>query len=144
MRPLLATSVSGSTPSAGPTFAQSASRALPAVARSAGDTEAAVVLPPDPPLSGYIVSPISGLIALTGSPSVSAVTIATSVRVPVPRSCVPHFMTTLPSDMMSQCACVPRPPPPHWCAEQPKPVLIGPGAGSPVGCRLSQPNDLAP
>src|SRR5437660_9234372 len=127
IRPSPATSDSGSAPSAGPTFAHSASSALPLVTLTAGDTDAAVVLPPDPPLNGYSVSPISGLIALTGRPSVSAATMATSVRVPVPRSCVPHFTTTLPSDMMSTCACVPRPPPPHWCAEQPNPFLIGPG-----------------
>ena len=125
-------------------MAQSASSALPTVTRIAGDTDAAVVLPPEPPLNGYCVSPISGLTALTGRPSVSAATIATIVRVPVPMSCVPHFTTTLPSAMMSQCAWVPRPPPPQRCAEHPTPVFTGPGVGSPVGCRLSQPKRFAP
>ena len=107
-------------------------------------SHAAVVLPPEAPLNGYMVSPISALTALTGRPSVSAVPIATIVRVPVPISCVPHFITTPPSDMMSQCAREPRPPPPHRCAAQPMPVLIGPDCASPVGCRLSQPNAFAP
>ena len=47
-----ATSVFGSTPSAGPTLARSASSALPEVIRTAGITPAAVVLPPDAPLNG--------------------------------------------------------------------------------------------
>ena len=110
----------------------------------AGLIDAAVVLPPDAPHTGYIVSPISGFTALTGRPMVSAVSTATSVRVPVPRSCVPHFITTLPSGVMSQCARPPRPPPPHWCADTPKPFLIGPGVGSPVAWRFSQPNAFAP
>ena len=42
----------GSTPSAGATRANSASSALPAVTRIAGVTDAAVVLPPEPPLNG--------------------------------------------------------------------------------------------
>src|ERR1051325_3749898 len=101
------------------------------VTRIAGVTDAAVVLPPDPPLNGYVVSPICGVIADTGSPNVSAATIATSVRVPVPISCVPHLTTTLPSGWMSTCACEPRPAPPHRCADTPMPVLIGPRAVSP-------------
>ena len=102
-----------STPSCGAAFAKTASSALPAAMRIAGLIDAAVVLPPEAPHTGYIVSPISGFTALTGRPIVSAVSTATSVRVPVPRSCVPHFITTLPSDVMSQCARPPRPPPPH-------------------------------
>src|SRR5262245_18342712 len=99
----------------------------------AGQTDAAVVLPPDRLLHGYIVSPISGLTASTGDQNVSAATSATIVRVPVPMSWVPHLTTTLPSLAMSMCACVPRPAPPHRCSDTPMPVLIGPGAGSPVG-----------
>ena len=95
--------------------------------RIAGVTDAAVVLPPDPPLNGSSESPISAFTALTGSPNVSAATIATIVRVPVPMSCVPHFTTTLPSDRMSTCACEPPPAPPQRCADTPMPVLIGPG-----------------
>src|SRR5690242_8697915 len=120
------------------------SSALPQVTRIAGETDAAVVLPPEPPLDGYMVSPISGFTALTGTPSVSAATIATIVRVRVARSCVPHFSVTPPSLVVAACAFVPRPPPPQRLAETPMPVLIGPGVGSPVGCRLSQPNALAP
>ncbi len=47
-----------------PTFSLSASSALTAAMRTAGLTAAAVVLPPEPPLIGNIVSPISGRIAL--------------------------------------------------------------------------------
>jgi hypothetical protein len=64
--------------------------------------------------------------ASIGNPKVSAATMAIVVRVPVPRSCVPHFTTTLPSDMMSTRACDPWPAPPQRCAETPIPVLIGP------------------
>ena len=50
-----------STPSVGATFANSASSASTDVTRIAGIADAAVVLPPDPPLNGSIESPISGL-----------------------------------------------------------------------------------
>ena len=93
----------------------------------AGVTDAAVVLPPDPPLNGSVESPISAFTALIGNPNVSAATIATIVRVPVPMSCVPHFTTTLPSDKMSTRACDPWPAPPQRCADTPMPLLIGPG-----------------
>src|SRR5499427_209608 len=125
MRPLVATSVEASTARVGATFAHNASSACPAARRIAGMTLAAVVLPPEAPHAGYIVSPIIGVTALTGSPSVSAATIATMVRVPVPISCVPALIATAPSDMISQRADPPRPPPPHWFAAHPKPVLIG-------------------
>src|SRR5437870_13443544 len=52
MRPLLATKVAASTPRAGPTLAQSASRAFPAARRTGGITDAAVVLPPELPQAG--------------------------------------------------------------------------------------------
>ena len=95
---------------------------------------AAVVLPPEPPLAGYIVSPISGLMLLTGVPNVSAATMATSVRVPVPRSCVPHRTTTVPSEEISTVGRAgPLPPPPQVLIATPMPVLIGPGVVSPVG-----------
>src|SRR6185436_20587885 len=87
MRPLVATRDAASTPSAGATFSLSASSALTVAIRIAGLMPAAVVLPPDPPLGGYMVSPISGLMLVVGMPNVSAATTATSVRVPVPRSC---------------------------------------------------------
>src|ERR1041384_2798784 len=105
----------------------------------AGVTDAAVVLPPDPPLNGSTVSPISGFTALTGRPNVSAATIATIVRVPVPMSCVPHLTTREPSLWMSTWAVDPRPAPPHRCADTPMPVLIGPAAGTPVGGRVPHP-----
>src|SRR5262245_43661573 len=52
MRPLTATSDAASTPIVGATRANSASRALPDVTRTAGATDGDVVLPPDPPLNG--------------------------------------------------------------------------------------------
>ena len=61
------------------------------------------------------------------------------VRVAVPMSCVPQRMTTLPSGLISHCALVPWPAPPQRLAEHPRPRLIGPGVGSPVGCRRLQP-----
>src|SRR4051795_6705029 len=113
--------------------------------RTAGLTAAAVVLPPDAPLIGYIVSPISGRIALAGRPNVSAAITAIIVRVPVPRSWVPTRTTTRPSEEISQRACDgPRPPPPHVLIATPMPVLIGPGVGSPVAWRLAHPNSSAP
>jgi hypothetical protein len=106
---------------------------------------AAVVLPPDPALTPCWVSPISGVTCDGCRPSASAATIATSVRVPVPMSCVPRRTMTLPSDAISQCAIDgPRPPPVQVPIATPMPVLIDPGAGSPVGCRLLQPNASAP
>src|SRR5258706_11198198 len=127
MRPPAATREAGSTPSAGPPFSFSASSALTVAMRTAGLTPAAVVLPPDPPLIGYIVSPISGRIALGERPKVSAAITAINVRVPVPRSCVPILTTTTPSDEISQGAVEgPRPPPPHVLIATPIPVLMGP------------------
>src|SRR4051812_39091613 len=105
MRPPDATSDAASTPSAGPTFSLSASSALTVAMRTAGLTAAAVVLPPDAPLIGYIVSPISGRIALSGRPNGSAAITAIIVRVPVPRSWGPTRTTTRPSDEISQRAC---------------------------------------
>src|SRR5262245_2154409 len=142
MRPLLATNIDASTAREGATFAHNSSSAWPAANRAAGMTLAAVVLPPEAPHAGYMVSPIIGVTALTGSASVSAVTIATIVRVPVPISCVPALIATAPSGVISQRADPPRPPPPHWLAAQPKPVLMGPAVLSPVGRRLSHPNSF--
>src|SRR5258708_3432766 len=122
-----------------------ASSAFSAAMRMPGLVLAAVVLPPDPPLTPYCVSPISGVTCDGCRPSASAVTIATSVRVPVPMSCVPTRITTLPSAAISQCATEgPRPPPPQVPMATPMPVLIDPGVVSPVGCRLLQPNASAP
>ena len=113
--------------------------------RIAGVVLGAVVLPPEPPLTPYCVSPISGVICDVCRPSASAATIATSVRWPVPMSCVPVRTMTLPSEAISHCVGDgPRPPPPHVQIATPMPVLIDPGAGSPVGCRLLQPNASAP
>src|SRR5215213_1909439 len=50
MRPPSATRSAGCTPRVGATLAYNASSAITEVTRIAGDTDAAVVLPPDPPL----------------------------------------------------------------------------------------------
>ena len=52
---------------------------------------------PDAPLIGYVELPIFTFTASTGKPNVSANTIAQTVRVPVPRSCVPQYDSTPPS-----------------------------------------------
>ena len=102
MRPPLATSEAALTFSAGATFSFNAWSALIAATRIPGLMLAAVVLPPDIGLTPEAESPISGLTCDGCSPSASAVMTATSVRVPVPRSCVPRRMTTTPSDVISQ------------------------------------------
>ena len=80
------------------------------------------------------MSPIFVCTASSGSPIVSAVIIATSVRVPVPMSCVAMRVTTLPSGMISHDARVPAlPAPAQRFAAQPRPRLIGPAVASPVG-----------
>src|SRR5687767_11262948 len=103
--------------------------------RTDGPTPGAVALPPDAPANPYCVSPISIFTADIGRPSVSAATSCTIVRVPVPTSCVPHLTTTPPSEVTLTLTCALRPEPPHWFADTPMPVLIGPGVESPVACR---------
>ena len=61
------------------------------------DLEDVDALPPDAPLNGNVLLPIFTLTASTGKPSVSANTIAQTVRVPVPRSWVPQYDSTPPS-----------------------------------------------
>src|SRR3954452_4240738 len=126
IRPPSAASTLGATPSVGATFANSASSASTDATRTAGIADAAVVLPPDPPLNGNPESPISACTAPIGRPSVSAATIVTMVRVPVPISCVPILTTTPPSEVMSTPHCDPCPAPPQRCADTLMPVLIGP------------------
>src|SRR5262249_17888329 len=93
---------------------------------TAGATEAAVVLPPLPPHSGNAVSPIFTVIAAGSRPNASAETIAISVFVPVPRSCVPQRTSTLPSGLIRTSASQPPPPPPQVAPAQPTPVFTGP------------------
>ncbi len=96
--PSHASSSSGLAFSAGATFSKSISRACTAARRVEDDTPPIVVEPPDPPDTGYCVSPIIRLMVSSGTPSVSAATAMMHVRVPVPRSCVPIFISTLPSE----------------------------------------------
>src|SRR5262249_34958753 len=106
---------------------------------------AAGVLPPDPALTPYCGSPISGVICDGCKPRAAAVTIAASVLCPVPMSCDPRRIITLPSDPISPIGGDgPRPPPPQVQIATPMPVLIDPGVVSPVGCRLLHPKASAP
>src|SRR5215831_7458437 len=93
---------------------------------TAGATEAAVVLPPLPPDSGKVVSPILTEIAAGSRPNTSAATIAIRAFVPVPRSCVPQQTSTLPSGLIRTSASEPCPPPPQVAPAQPTPVFTGP------------------
>src|SRR6516165_5589796 len=93
---------------------------------TAGATEAAVVLPPLPPDGGNVVSPILAEIATGSRPNTSAATIANSVFVPVPRSCVPQRTSTLPSGLIRTSASESRPPPPQVAPAQPTPFFTGP------------------
>ena len=77
--------------------AKNASRALTAPRRVEPLTPPTVVLPPEGPSGGYLLSPIVTFTASTGRPSVSATTMAITVRVPVPRSWLPSFTSTEPS-----------------------------------------------
>src|ERR1017187_744371 len=110
-----------------PVFFCKSCSAFVQASKMAGQTDAAVVLPPLPPEGGNCVSPIRALICSGLSPKTSAATTATSVRVPVPRSWVPQRTSTLPSELICTSACVPRPPPPQVALAQPTPTLIGPG-----------------
>ncbi len=55
---------------------------------------------------------------------------ATTVREPVPRSCVPQRTSTVPSGLICASASLPLPPPPQPPAATPTPVLTGPGAAA--------------
>src|SRR5262245_33218518 len=78
-------------------FSNRASRAAVAAFKQAGDVPGVVVLPPEPPDRPYWLSPIRTVISLGPRPSVSAVTMARTVRSPVPRSCVEPCTSTEPS-----------------------------------------------
>src|SRR5271165_2327 len=93
---------------------------------TAGATEAAVVLPPLPPDGGNVVSPILTEIAAGSRANISAATIAIKVFVPVPRSCVPHRTSTVPSGLIRTSASEPRPAPPQVAPAQPIPDFTGP------------------
>ncbi len=86
------------------------------------------------------MSPIFSVIASTGMPSDSLMTIRIAVRVPVPRSCVAIFISTAPSEWMVRSQWLSCPRPPQVWMESPKPRLIGPCVLSPRGCqRFFQP-----
>src|SRR5206468_6320865 len=95
--PSTASSCSLGTPREGATASNSLSSALTAALRVEEETPPIVVEPPDGPDGGSELSPITTLIAVSGSPSVSAATILMHVRVPVPRSWLPSSTTTEPS-----------------------------------------------
>src|SRR5580704_10729378 len=113
--------------SATPVFFSKSWSAFVQASKMAGQTDAALLLPPLPPDGGYCVSPILAVTCSGLSPKTSAATTATSVRVPVPRSWVPQRTCTLPSGLICTSASEPRPPPPQVAPAQPIPTLIGPG-----------------
>src|SRR5438034_9367189 len=119
-------------------LANSASRAAEAALRMAGAVPGSVVLPPEPPDGPNGLSPIRTVMSFTSRPRVSAVTIATTVRSPVPRSCVEQVASTEPSLEIVTLTSLPRlPPPPQVCRAMPMPCLTGPSPGPfPGGCHL--------
>src|SRR5262245_3213469 len=130
-------SLPASTLSFGATFANSIFSALVPASREDDDTPPTVVLPPDPPEMGSEFLPISTRTAFNGRPSVSASTIAQTVRVPVPRSCVPSRLTTDPSGLIVTLQFESWPWPPQVWIDMPTPFLIGPAALSPRACQRS-------
>ena len=58
-----------------------------------------------------------------GTPSVSATTCAMQVRVPVPRSCVPIMISTVPSALILARHLEACPRPPQVAMPMPKPRL---------------------
>ena len=97
------------------------------MSRIAGETDAVVWLPPLAPEGGKRVSPIRTETSSRSMPSISAATTCTTVREPVPRSCVPTRISTVPSLLICASAWVPRPPLIHAAPAQPMPTLTGPG-----------------
>ena len=65
--------------------------------RVEAETPPTVVLPPEAPEAGYLLLPMTTLMAFTGSPNVSAATTAITDRVPVPRSWLASVTSTEPS-----------------------------------------------
>src|SRR5262249_25543874 len=78
-------------------FWKRASRAAQTAFSAAGAVPGQVVLPPEPPERPIGLSPIRTVIFGTSSPSISAVTMARTVRSPVPRSWVELVTRTDPS-----------------------------------------------
>ena len=109
----------------------------PDASRDELDTPPTVVLPPDAPEVGNEFLPISIRTLSIGRPRVSAITMVHTVRVPVPRSCVPDRPTTDPSGLIVTLHCESWPWPPHMWIDRPTPRLIGPAALSPRACQRS-------
>ena len=85
-----------------------------------------VELPPELPDGGYVFSPIFTVTALSGTPNVSAATIVSAVRVPVPRSFVPMRSSIVPSLFTMHMHCDAWPAPPQVASDRPSPRFTGP------------------
>src|SRR5205085_46493 len=79
-------------------------------ARAAGVIMFVVTLPPEPGPCGNDVSPIFIVMSDGFSPSSSATTCASAVRIPPPMSCTPESSSTEPSRVMRTSQCASRPP----------------------------------
>src|SRR5581483_9190908 len=132
-----------STPAAA---ARNCSRASFAARRTAGPTDASVS---DPALIGPYgpsVSPMRTETCPTSMPSSSAQICASTVRVPVPMSCVPARSTTVPSALKWTVAYAGGPPPPpQICEAIPSPRRrCGVDPRVPPAFRRDQPISRAP
>src|SRR5436190_681159 len=101
MLPSTASSWSGSTPSVGATVSKSFASAFTVDFRVEVETPPTVVEPPDPPSGGRSFVPMTSFTWPICKPSVSAATCVMMVRVPVPRSCVPISIETVPSGLIT-------------------------------------------
>src|SRR5262249_20354698 len=137
-RPLTASSLSASTSSFLATSSAILANASCPARRCDSQMPPTVVLPPLAPLAAYLDVPMFTRIDSYGRPKVSASTRAMTVRVPVPRSCVPHIVSTSPLGWMRTLqADWPAPPPQVWMAI-PRPSTTEPLAGPlPCGCHLA-------
>src|SRR5437763_16360170 len=113
MRPLTASSFAASTSSFLATGSAILAKASCPARRCDSHTPPTVVLPPLAPLAGYFDVPMFTRIDSYGRPNVSASTSAITVRVPVPRSCVPHIVSTSPLGKMRTLQLDWPPPPPQ-------------------------------
>src|SRR5262245_11420938 len=131
-----------SAPTLPATFLNRSSRAALAARSVAGACDGSVVLPPEPDDWPRLLSPILTWMSSTLSPRISAVTMAETVRCPVPRSWVDDSTDTEPSRLMTTVASFgPAAKPPQVCTPMPMPRLTVPLPPCPGGCHFfAQPD----
>ena len=113
------------------------SRAAVAALRATGAVPGQVVLPPDGLDRPNGLSPTCTVMSRGCRPRISAVMVASTVRSPVPRSCVEHCTSTEPSLPMRTLTSFGWPgPPPQVCRAMPMPLLITLPSPRPGGCHL--------